>query len=67
MGKTETIKERAVWVYAPTIEQRKKWGDIAKVKGMPLSKWIVQTIEESLIELDDDVKTRKGMKIATPN
>ena len=67
MGKTETIKERAVWVYAPTIEQRKKWEDIAKVKGIPLSKWIVQTIEESLIELDDDVKSRKDIEKENKN
>jgi len=67
LGKTETIKERAVWVYAPTIEQRKKWEDIAKGKGMPLSKWIVQTIEESLIEMDDDVKSRKDIEKENKN
>ena len=67
MGKTETIKERAVWVYAPTIEQRKKWEDIAKGKGIPLSKWIVQTIEDSLLELDDDVKSRKDIEKENKN
>ena len=67
MGKTETIKERAVWVYAPTIEQRKKWEDIAKGKGIPLSKWIVQTIEDSLFELDDEVKSRKDIEKENKN
>lgn len=67
MGKTETIKERAVWVYAPTIEQRKKWEDIAKGKGIPLSKWVVQTIEDSLFELDDDVKSRKDVEEENKN
>jgi len=67
LGKTETIKERAVWVYAPTIEQRKKWEDIAKGKGIPLSKWIVQTIEDSLLELDDDVKSRKDIEKENKN
>ena len=62
MGKTETIKERAIWVYAPTIEQRKQWKKIAKQNGISLSKWIVQTIEDSLIELDEKVKTRKDIE-----
>ncbi|KYK23244.1 hypothetical protein AYK25_10185 [Thermoplasmatales archaeon SM1-50] len=62
MGKTETIKQRAIWVYAPTLEQRKQWDKIAKENGMSLSKWIVQTIEDSLLEFDDEVKSIKDIE-----
>ncbi len=62
MGKTETIKERAIWVYTPTIETRKQWEKIAKQNNISLSKWIVQIIEDSLIKLDEIVKTRKDIE-----
>ena len=67
MGKTETIKKRAVWVYAPTLEQRNQWGKIAKKNGMPLSKWIVKTIEDSLLVLEGDVKSRKDIEKENKN
>jgi len=67
LGKTETIKERAVWVYAQTLEQRSQWENIAKENNMPLSKWIVQTIEDSLFELEDEVKSRKDIEKENKN
>lgn len=67
MGKTETIKKRAIWVYAPTLEQREQWDKIAKENGMPLSKWIVQIIEDSLLEVDDEVKSRRDIEKENKN
>ncbi len=67
MGKTETIKKRAIWVYAPTLEQRGQWGKTAKENGMPLSKWIVQIIEDSLLEVEDEVKSRKDIEKENKN
>jgi hypothetical protein len=48
VGKTETIKERTVWVYLPTIEQKQGRANLAKKHKTSLSKWIVKTVEESL-------------------
>ena len=67
MGKTETIKKRAIWVYAPTLEQREQWDKIAKNNRMPLSKWIVQTIENSILELEDESKSRKDIEEENKN
>jgi len=58
LGKTETIKERAVWVYASTIEQKEKWEEIAKQNNTSLSKWIIKTIEDTLQESTGEIKTR---------
>ncbi len=67
MGKTDTIKERAVWVYAQTLEQRDLWEKIAKENNMSLSKWIVRIIEDSIIELEDEVKSRKDIEKENKN
>ena len=49
-------------MYAPTLEQRKQWDKLAKNNGMPLSKWIVHTIEDSILEYDNEVKSRKDIE-----
>lgn len=59
MGKTETIKERTIWIYLPTIEQKQQWDKIAKDKGTSLSKWIINTIEDTLNVSKGEVKSRK--------
>jgi len=48
LGKTETIKERAVWVYLPSIEQKERWQKLAAQSGVSLSKWIIETVEEAI-------------------
>jgi len=67
LGKTEPIKKRAIWVYAPTLKQRTQWDNIAKENGMPLSKWIVQTIEESLLEFEGEVKSKEDIEKENKN
>jgi predicted RNase H-like nuclease (RuvC/YqgF family) len=67
LGKTETIKKRAIWIYAPTLNQRKKWSKIAKDNGMPLSKWIVQTIDDSILEQGNEIKCRKDIEEENKN
>lgn len=57
MVKTD-IHKRTIWVYAPTIEQRQYWEKIAEQSDMSLSKWILKTVEDSLIEEEGTVKTR---------
>jgi predicted RNase H-like nuclease (RuvC/YqgF family) len=67
LGKTETIKKRAIWIYAPTLEQREQWNEIAKNNGMPLSRWIVHTIEDSILNLEDESKSRKDIEEENKN
>lgn len=46
--KTETSKARHVHVYLPNILMKEEWTAAAKEAKMPLSKFIVETVEETL-------------------
>jgi hypothetical protein len=45
-GKTETIRQRKVDVYLPTIELMQEWRKAAEASGMPLSKYILEVVEQ---------------------
>ena len=48
LGKTETIKQRALTVYLPTEEMVEKWREEAKRYGVPLSRFIVEMVDDSI-------------------
>ena len=48
LGKTETIKQRALTVYLPTEELVEKWREEAKRYGVPLSRFIVEMVDDSI-------------------
>jgi len=62
VGKTETIKKRAVWIYLPSIEQRQEWGNHAKQNGMSFSSWIVNNVQENLENRADAGLSRKKLE-----
>ena len=63
MSKTDTIKERAIWVYLPSTEQKQRWQKVAGQSGMSLSKWIAEKVEETLrSEEERNWKPRKGLE-----
>jgi predicted RNase H-like nuclease (RuvC/YqgF family) len=63
LGKTETIKERAVWVYLPSIEQKERWEKLADQGGVSLSKWVIETVEEAIRPAEDrEWKPRKELE-----
>ena len=47
-GKTETIKERAVYVYLPSHEMVGRWKGLAREGGTSVSKFVVEHVEDSL-------------------
>ena len=51
--KSETIKERTVSVYLPDMFMLNEWKRVAAEHKMPLSRFIIQRIEESLKENGD--------------
>jgi hypothetical protein len=55
MGKTETIKERAVYVYLPSHKMVEEWKKLAKKQGTSISKFVIEHVESSL-------KEEKGLK-----
>jgi len=63
LGKTETIKERAIWVYLHSIEQKERWQKLADQSGVSLSKWVMETVEEAIRPVEErGWKPRKDME-----
>ena len=47
-GKTETIKQRAIYVYLPSLEMIEDWKCRAKKAGVSISKYVVERVEDSI-------------------
>ena len=50
-------KSRYVYLYLPTAEDKKRWQSLADEAGIPLSKFIIQVVEEALVD-ESDFKPR---------
>lgn len=48
MGKTDTIRQRRVDVWVPSLEAKARWKEVAEARGISLSKLIIQVVEESI-------------------
>ncbi len=47
-GKTATIKERAIYVYLPSVEMAADWKTKARKTGVSISKFVIDRLEDSL-------------------
>ncbi|MEM4703588.1 MAG: hypothetical protein QXJ02_00745 [Candidatus Bathyarchaeia archaeon] len=47
-GKTKTIKDRAVYVYLPSLEMVEDWKRQAEKSGVSISKFVIERVEESI-------------------
>jgi predicted RNase H-like nuclease (RuvC/YqgF family) len=47
-GKTETIKDRAIYVYLPSLEMVKDWKRRAEKAGVSVSKFVIERVEDSI-------------------
>ena len=47
-GKTETIKERAIYVYLPSLEMAGDWKQRADKAGVSISKFVIERVEDSI-------------------
>jgi len=47
-GKTETIKERTVYVYLPSVEMVEDWKRRAERAGVSLSKFVIERVLDSI-------------------
>jgi chemotaxis protein histidine kinase CheA len=47
-GKTETIKDRAIYVYLPSLEMVEDWKRRAEKAGVSVSKFVIERVEESI-------------------
>jgi len=48
MGKTDTIKERSIYVYLPSLEMVEDWKRRAERAGTSISKFVVERVEDSM-------------------
>jgi len=46
--KTETIKDRAIYVYLPSLEMVEDWKQRAEKGGVSISKFVIERVEESI-------------------
>ena len=46
-------KSRYVYLYLPTVEDKKRWQSLADEAGVPLSKFVIEVVESSLAEQSD--------------
>ena len=60
MGKTETIKKRAIYVYLPSVEQKERWEGYAGKQGTSISKFVVEHVENSLRQEEDPCYKSRG-------
>ncbi len=51
--KTETIKERAIYVYLPSEDMAKEWKGRAEAGGLSISKFVVEHVQNSLSQEED--------------
>ena len=47
-GKTKTIKQRAIYVYLPSLEMVEDWKRRAERAGVSVSKFVVERVEDSI-------------------
>ena len=47
-GKTRTIKDRAIYVYLPSLEMVEDWKRRAEKAGVSISKFVIERVEESI-------------------
>jgi len=50
-------KSRYVYLYLPTVEDKQRWQSLADEAGIPLSKFIIQVVENALLA-ESDFKPR---------
>ena len=53
-GKTETIKDRAIYVYLPSLEMVEDWRRRAERAGVSISKFVVERVEDSIRREEGD-------------
>jgi hypothetical protein len=58
--KTETIKERAIYVYLPSHEMVKDWKKRAKKQGASISKFVIEHVENSLHQEEEPTYKPRG-------
>ncbi len=63
MGKTETIKQRSIYVYLPSHDMVQRWKTLAKDSGTSISKFVTEHVENSLRQEEEAEYTSRSSLI----
>ena len=58
--KEKNLKERAVYVYLPSVEQANRWKELAEKHGLSISKFVVEHVENSIQQEEDPEYKPRG-------
>lgn len=59
---TETLKQRAIYVYLPSEEQKGRWQRLSEEVGVSISKFVIEHVENSLRQEEEpDFKSRSEL------
>lgn len=61
-GRTETLKQRAVYIYAPTEKMLAKWRSEAERYGMSLSSFLVEVIDDGMRKAPSGLTPRQKLE-----
>ncbi len=56
--KTDTIKERAIYVYLPSFDTAQRWKELSEKAGTSISKFVIEHVENSLGQEEGDYEPR---------
>ena len=51
-NKTETVKQRSIYVYLPSLETAQRWKETANKEGASISKFVIEHVENSIQQID---------------
>jgi hypothetical protein len=60
LGRTESIKQRAIYVYLPSEEHKKRWQQGSERAGVSISKFVIEHVENSLRQEEEPSFKSRG-------
>jgi hypothetical protein len=62
-NKTKTIKQRAIYIYLPSLEMTQNWKNRAKQQGTSISKFVIERVEESIGREEEDGRYQSKLEL----
>ncbi len=60
--KRRELMERTIYVYLPDVKKKEQWQKLAKNRGLSVSKWVINCIDELLLERDNKTRSREEVE-----
>lgn len=66
LGKTDTLKQRSVYIYLPTEEMLEEWKQAARRYDMSLSRFLVEVVDDVLRKNPQGISPRASVCTIPP-